>query len=148
MLGSSLVKEHGSLKSRHQIELTNNVLNFKDGLFDNIWITQSTEYLTASLLGKINVLSRVDRPVLFSTEFRVSSVETIIEKRFFSMMDLIIGIAGVAELLINVFGVLINPFSEFNFKISAMQKLFLVRTKDTEFETPTEEPFDMIDENH
>lgn len=69
------------------------------------------------------------------------------ERRSFCLIDLVIGIAGVAELLIAILGVAIYPFSEFNFNISAMQKLFLVRTKDTtDFDAPTEEPFDLHDQ--
>ena len=46
-------------------------------------------------------------------------------------MEFISDVSGVKELIISIIGFLIYPWAQFNFQIKALEKLYLVNTKDT-----------------
>jgi len=51
----------------------------------------------------------------------------------YNLMDLIGDLGGVLELMALLFSFIISPISEFSFFLKALEKLYLVKTKDNNF---------------
>ena len=54
------------------------------------------------------------------------------KREVYSLLSLIGDLGGVLEIFVLLFIFIINPITDFSFKMKAIQKLYLVKTKDGE----------------
>ena len=90
----------------------------RDSAFGFGMSTEYDSFFTIGKTTKFEEIHEVAQDAVFISEFNLSRLGTLHERKVYSLFNLLSDLGGVAELLIIIFGVLVFPFSEFSFNIS------------------------------
>jgi hypothetical protein len=67
---------------------------------------------------------------LLNINLMFSEIETVVKREIYDVLGLIGDLGGVSDIFVLLLGLFIFPISEFSYNLKALQKLYLVSTKD------------------
>lgn len=77
--------------------------------------------------------SKADKNTLLSVQFWISSEISLNSRRVFGWFDLLGKLGGITNVMMLLFGFFLYPISEHSYVLKVAKKLFIARTRDTEF---------------
>ena len=108
---------------KHEVEFMNSVMSL--GL-----LSESISFFQIGKKIQKNINIDKEPHKLMTSIFFLSSISKMHERKVYSFLELIGDLGGVLEILLLIFGIFINPISEFSFYMKAIKKMFLIRTQD------------------